>query len=116
MSSSSLTASDHNTANRERAVLCSLFHHFDNLSFRRELLTSLRQYRFTLREHQCIFDALCNIPHRPGAPLRQQLLQRLTTMGFPDVDLAFLREVPQFSQSQSREALQSLLSDSPHFH
>jgi len=112
MSLSSEDPLDHDTAALERTILSALCHHFDALAFRRKAIARLRQYRFTVREHQCIFDALCSIPHRPGAALRQHLLQRLTTMGFPDVDLAFLQQGPQPSMDHFRDALQLLLPSS----
>ncbi len=106
-----VAAADSNTAERERAVLCALFQQFDDLTFRREAIASLREYRFSLPELQCIFDALCRIAHRAGVPLELQLVQRLTTMGFPDVDLGFLQDTLQDAPNRFRDALRRLVSN-----
>src|SRR5574341_1288458 len=94
----------------ERLVLCALYEYLGDPSFRQEAITGLTHYRFSEFEFQCIFDALCSIPNHDATLFRQHVLERLTRMGFPDLNLTFLLNSPRSTLEESCNALRLLLT------
>ena len=104
------SVSPHRREGLERAVLCALCQQFNDQPFRARTIDVLTHFRFTLADHQCIFDALSQIPASDSRTLRQHLMNRLSNMGFPDLDIAFLFEGPSCSPDWALQKLRDLLA------
>lgn len=59
---------------------------------RTKLEQRIATYAWRNREHQIIFEALCEIRSKDPQVIREQLPARLTRKGFPDLDVEALFE------------------------
>ena len=76
---------------------------------RRQILASLRDYRFLRMEHQVLFDCLQAMP-----PVRQELIRELlpawlVRAGFPDFDLDPFLQPGTVSEEEARKICRELI-------
>ena len=92
----------------ERLLLAALCASALGRQKRAEILERLAAHEFASSDHEVIFRALANMPGASAERIRETLRARLTRMGFPDIDVEPIWELPPPSAERISALLREL--------
>jgi hypothetical protein len=96
------------TAEIEQKLLAALCSTGVGREIRAEIFERLAAHIFASSDHEIIFKALLKMPRAPREHLRETLSARITRLGFPDIDVEPLFELPPPPAEQISSLLQQL--------
>jgi hypothetical protein len=102
----SADSSRHARRETERKLLAALCQPAVKTETRGMILHRLRDHNFSEPDYEVVFKALAAFPMQAPSDLRQALIQAITRMGFPDLDLSELFE----EYNPTQDELQALLA------
>ncbi|MCL6480410.1 MAG: hypothetical protein K6U02_01665 [Firmicutes bacterium] len=92
----------------EKLVLRALCHGVLQGDRREQAFRILAEHRFADSLHELLFAALSTLGRADAQVIRDQLPARLTTFGFPDVDVTSYLDAPAPGVAETTEALRQL--------
>jgi hypothetical protein len=99
---------DPRTEEIERQLLAALCAPGLNSETRAAVLERFATHVFADPDHEVIFGALVKIPHAAAEHIRDTLSARLTRLGFPDIDVEPIFELPPPPPDKIKSLLQQL--------
>ncbi len=93
----------------EKLVLRALCHGVLQGERREQAFRILAKHRFADPQHELLFAALSTLRRADAQVIREQLPARLTSLGFPDVDLTSYLDAPAPGAGEATEALRQLV-------
>ena len=98
----------HAGENTERRLLAALCSPAVAGEMRATIIDQLAAHKFVDASHAIVFEAIAKIPRAPAEHIRETLSAQVTRMGFPDLDVESILELPPPSPQEIRTLLQQL--------